>query len=262
VGLFGNIDKSRNALEGLQAEGYRREDISLIANDTDRRFSELFGDDAGSVDHPTGEDTAKGAGTGAVLGGLAGLVVGLAALTIPGIGWIIAAGPVAAILAGAGPVATTLAGAGIGAVAGGLIGPLQNMGISEHDAHFYAESVRHGGTLLVLRADDDLTQRAIDIMRDSGATSVDQGVEAFEQSSQGDEERQQQRAATNAAAAAVGAANYAGLGAPGAPGAIVGALTTRAAGNSDVDMEELDRDDSVEEESDFPERPITNRQDH
>src|SRR4029079_16854420 len=81
-------------------------------------------------------DDASGAATGAVTGGVVGGAAGLAAslmgLAIPGIGPIIAAGPIVA----------ALSGAGVGAVAGGLIGGLTDMGVSNTDAEYYAESVR------------------------------------------------------------------------------------------------------------------------
>ncbi len=69
----------------------------------------------------TADGAAAGAGVGAVLGGLAGLLVGIGALAIPGIGPIIAAGPLAA----------TLAGAGLGAATGGVIGALADAGVPE-----------------------------------------------------------------------------------------------------------------------------------
>jgi uncharacterized protein (TIGR02271 family) len=107
----------------------------------------------------------KGAGAGAALGGAAGLLVGLAALPIPGIGPIIAAGPIAA----------ALAGAGVGAVAGGGIGALTNMGIPEHEAHTLAEGIRRGGTLVTVSADDDdMADKAVEIMRDHGAIDIDE----------------------------------------------------------------------------------------
>lgn len=115
---------------------------------------------------PVEEDSAAegagvGAGVGAVIGGLGGLLVGLGALAIPGIGPVVAAGPLAAALTG-------LAGAGAGAVAGGvtggLLGALVDMGVPEENAHYYAEGVRRGGTLVTLRVSDDRTNEAVEIL--------------------------------------------------------------------------------------------------
>ena len=118
-------------------------------------------------------DDASGAATGAVTGGVVGGAAGLAAslmgLAIPGIGPIIAAGPIVA----------TLSGAGVGAVAGGLIGGLTDMGVSKTDAEYYAESVRRGGALVTVRADDSRAERAADIMRDHGAIDIERRADQW-----------------------------------------------------------------------------------
>src|SRR5580704_8652318 len=69
------------------------------------------------------EGTATGATTGAVLGGALGLLVGIGALTIPGLGPFIAAGPLMA----------TLAGLGVGGAVGGVAGALIGLGIPEYE---------------------------------------------------------------------------------------------------------------------------------
>ena len=102
-------------------------------------------------------------------GGAAGLAASLMGLAIPGIGPIIAAGPIVA----------TLSGAGVGAVAGGLIGGLTDMGVSKTDAEYYAESVRRGGALVTVRADDSRADRAADIMREHGAVDIEQRAEQW-----------------------------------------------------------------------------------
>jgi hypothetical protein len=64
----------------------------------------------------------------------------------------------------AGPLATALVGAGVGAATGGLIGALVGLGISKEDANAYAEGVRRGGSLVVVRSDDAMADRARDIL--------------------------------------------------------------------------------------------------
>ncbi|HEY7787312.1 MAG TPA: hypothetical protein VIF33_02230 [Casimicrobiaceae bacterium] len=114
----------------------------------------------GIVDDASG--AAAGAVTGGVVGGAAGLAASLMGLAIPGIGPIIAAGPIVA----------TLTGAGVGVIAGGLIGGLTDMGVSKRDAEYYAESVRRGGALVTVRADDARADRAAEIMRSHGAIDI------------------------------------------------------------------------------------------
>ena len=114
-------------------------------------------------------NAAAGAVTGGVVGGAAGLAASLAGLAIPGIGPIIAAGPIVSLLTGA----------GVGAVAGGLIGGLTDMGVSQSDAEYYAEAVRRGGALVTVRADDARAERAAEIMRAHGVVDIERRAEQW-----------------------------------------------------------------------------------
>jgi len=127
---------------------------------------------------------AEGAGAGAVgggvLGGVLGLLVGVGALAIPGIGPVLAAGPLAAALGTAG--ASTLVGAGVGAATGGIVGGLVGLGIPEEDAGMYAEGVRRGGTLVTAQVTDNLADRAAQIMGRDGTVDLDTAGETWRQS--------------------------------------------------------------------------------
>jgi len=164
VGLFDNFAEAQAAVRDLVDEGVDRSQISLTGNDARGEFANLS---STGKDHDHGSGTATGAGVGAALGGITGLLVGLGALTIPGIGPVIAAGPLAAALTGAG------VGAGVGAVAGGLIGALTDLGVPEEEAHTYAEGVRRGGTLVTVTADERLSDRVASIMNRHGAVDID-----------------------------------------------------------------------------------------
>src|ERR1019366_10091592 len=77
----------------------------------------------------------------------------LGLVAIPGLGPVVAAGGLAATAVGA------VVGGVVGAAAGGLVGALPNAGVSEEEAHVYAEAVRRGGTLVSAKvADDKLLQ--------------------------------------------------------------------------------------------------------
>lgn len=161
VGLFDSPAKAGNVVEDLVKAGCRREDISVVAKD---ERGTGIGDDAArypgkaegeGADETLGaEGLATGAGIGAVLGGAGGVLAGLGMLAIPGIGPVVAAGPIAAGLVGA---------AG-GAVAGGLIGGLVGLGVPEEESHAYAEGVRRGHTLVVARTSDEEAAAAATVM--------------------------------------------------------------------------------------------------
>jgi uncharacterized protein (TIGR02271 family) len=137
--------------------GFHRNSISLIANDADQRYASQVDQDVEM------DDTAKGAGIGAAIGGLGGLLLGLGALAIPGIGPVVAAGPIVA----------ALTGAGIGAVTGGIIGALVDLGIPEESAHVYAESVRRGNILVAAQVADDRVDAATRIMEREGLIDIE-----------------------------------------------------------------------------------------
>jgi hypothetical protein len=142
------MDNAQSAFRALQNEGFSRDEISFIAN------KEAHGDNA-----DTAADVAADAGIGAALGGVGGLLLSLAGFAIPGIGPILAAGPIVA----------ALGGAGIGAAAGGLIGALADSGIPEEHAHQYAEGVRQGDILITVHADDSRADLAARLLDENGA---------------------------------------------------------------------------------------------
>lgn len=155
--LFDSYNNASAAVSDLEAAGFARDDISLIANRTGSAGTSSYdagGDAADERVGETGAGTGTGATLGTVLGGGAGLLAGLGALAIPGIGPVVAAGWLIA----------TLTGAGVGAAAGGLLGALTQSGVGEENAHVYAEGVRRGGNLVTLRTDESRVAEAEGIM--------------------------------------------------------------------------------------------------
>ncbi|MFK2826084.1 general stress protein [Bacillus sp. B190/17] len=157
VGVYDTQMDAVEAIEDLKRKGYRTDEISVISKD--REDVEYVED---TTDTKAEEGAAAGAATGGILGGLAGVAAGAGALAIPGIGPIIAAGPIVAGLTGA------AAGAGVGGLTGALIG----MGIPEEDAERYNEYVKEGKMLVLVdrdaritNADSDLTERDRMIIR-------------------------------------------------------------------------------------------------
>jgi uncharacterized membrane protein len=163
VALFDDLNLAHRAVDDLVRSGFDRNHISVVrANREDLRTKGT----TTTTDMPDASGTAAGAGIGAILGGIAGLVVGAGALAIPGIGPIVAAGPLAA----------ALAGAGIGAATGGIIGALADAGIPETDAEYYAEGVRRGGTLVTVRSDDARTSDAMQILNRHSPVDIERRV--------------------------------------------------------------------------------------
>jgi uncharacterized protein (TIGR02271 family) len=179
VGLFDDFQDAQNVVRDLTNAGFSRESISIAANQNATGYTgngSDFNTGVGAGEHAVGKD----AGVGAGVGGVVGLLVGLGLLTVPGIGPILAAGPIVAALGAT--VGSTVVGAGIGAVAGGLIGGLTHIGVPKEHAEYYAEGVRRGGTLVTVDAADDKAQQAVDMMNGNNAVDIDTRGAAYRSS--------------------------------------------------------------------------------
>ncbi|MGE0551174.1 MAG: DUF3341 domain-containing protein [Kofleriaceae bacterium] len=163
-GLFNTRGQLETAIDGLMAEGFRPSDMSALLPDIKGTK-----DIAHEKHTKAPEGAAVGAAAGGAVGGTLGLLIGLGALAIPGLGPLIAAGPIVA----------TLAGAGVGGAVGTLTGALVGMGIPEYEAKRYESFINDGGCLLSVHADDgEWAKRARVILDRYGATGIDKTGEA------------------------------------------------------------------------------------
>lgn len=163
-GIYANREMVERAVEQLKTAGFRSEDISIL-------FPEGGGTKEFAVEKETKapEGAVTGAGAGAVVGGILGWLTGIGMLAIPGVGPLMAAGPIIAALAGAGAVGIT------GGIAGALIG----MGIPEYEAQRYEGRVKEGGILLSIHADnDDWKKKGEYILKHTGADDISDRKEA------------------------------------------------------------------------------------
>jgi hypothetical protein len=157
-GIFPDRSAVEEAVEHLRSAGFRSTDVSV-----------LFPDNKGTKDfaHEKNTKAPEGATTGGVAGGIAGGVLGwltgIGALAIPGLGPLVAAGPIVAALAGAGAVGTL----------GGIVGALVGMGIPEYEAKRYEGRIREGGILVSVHCDSsDWIKRAKEVMEQTGGQEI------------------------------------------------------------------------------------------
>jgi uncharacterized membrane protein len=158
--LFDTPSQARAAVEALEKAGFTSSEVSLVSR---------YRDDNTLADDET-SGAAAGAAAGAVIGGGTGLLAALGMIAIPGIGPLVAAGV----------LATTLAGAAGGGAVGGLIGALTDYGVSEQDAHLYAEGVRRGSSLVTVRADEARAAQAEKILDTHRPVDAGERRRAFE----------------------------------------------------------------------------------
>src|SRR6476659_3536438 len=164
-GIYPDRLAFERALEALRGAGFRNSDISAILPDRDRTTRDL----AHEINSKAPDGMATGAGTGAAIGGVLGWLVGIGALAIPGIGPLVAAGPIVAALAGAGAAGAT----------GGLVGGLIGGGIPEIEAKRFAGRIREGAYLLSVHCDDSAwAKKAEEILEATGGRDVVKTSEA------------------------------------------------------------------------------------
>ncbi len=158
-GIYPDSASFESALEALRAADFRSSDGSVILPDRNHTTRDL----AHEINSKAPEGISTGAGAGAAVGGVLGWLVGIGALAIPGIGPLVAAGPIVA----------ALAGAGAGGATGGLVGGLVGAGIPEIEAKRYAGRIREGGYLISVHCDDkEWARRAQEILENTGGRDV------------------------------------------------------------------------------------------
>jgi len=159
VGIATTYDQAERLVSRLQnQEGIAASEISVLVPDTAGTHD--FGH-VKSTKAPEG--AATGVLTGGLVGGALGLLTGIGALAIPGVGPFIAAGPLMA----------ALSGGAIGATAGGLIGALVGLGIPEYEAKTYAEKLKQGNYLISARTlDGERLGHLRDVFKDEGLEDI------------------------------------------------------------------------------------------
>jgi hypothetical protein len=164
-GIYPSAEQAERAVDTLIAAGYPSAAISVLLPDSQgtREF-------AHQKNTKAPEGTTVGVTAGGVVGGTLGVLAGVGALAIPGVGPLIAAGP---IVAG-------LAGLGVGGAVGGVVGALVGIGIPEYVAKRYEGRVKNGGTLLSVHCDTtEQISRAKDLLKGTYATDIASTVEAL-----------------------------------------------------------------------------------
>jgi hypothetical protein len=147
-----------NIVNQLKAARFSNNDISVLL--PDKHGTKDF---AHEQHTKAPEGAATGGVAGGVLGGALGWLAGIGALAIPGVGPLIAAGPILA----------ALGGAAVGGAVGGIAGALIGLGIPEYEAKRYEGKIKDGNILIsVHTADSDEVKLAKEIFKNNGAEDI------------------------------------------------------------------------------------------
>lgn len=151
VGVYENMVAAEAAVRVLDQGGFPVNQISIIGQNLQSE-KEVHG-------YITTGDVAKsGAGTGAWMGGIFGLLIGAAFIWVPGFGPLIVAGPFAAALLGG------VEGAVAGAAGGGLLGALVGWGVSKQHIVKYEEHLKGGKYLVIAHGSQEEIEKAKSVL--------------------------------------------------------------------------------------------------
>lgn len=157
VGIFDSSRDAETAAHQVKDHGLRTDDISIIAKDESGQTTQTTGTFTDQT-HPINDNISGGTMTGGVLGGLAGLLLGMGTMVIPGLGVIAAAGPIAGLLSGA--------------LTGGIVGGLVDLGIPEEAGRKYEADVKQGRILWSMKTQDQNVTKVTDILKSCGAKDI------------------------------------------------------------------------------------------
>ncbi len=157
-GIYTTPRQDETAVETLISAGFSNQDISVLF--PDKQTTKEF---AHEKNTKAPEGTTTGVISGGAIGGTLGLLAGIGALAIPGLGPFIAAGPIMG----------ALAGVGAGGAIGGVVGALVGMGMPEYEAKRYEGRVKNGGVLLSVHCESSQeVDRAKEILKRTAAEDI------------------------------------------------------------------------------------------
>lgn len=166
VGVFSEESEAIQAMQQLMEIGFGQDEISVLAEEPER-FSVRS-----NINVQTPHDINRGAATGAITGsvvvGFGALIAQLGALAIPGIGPVLALGPIAAVVTG------LVAGGAVGGALGALLG----LGINKEEAKLYEQNLKNGDILVIVEAANDQYEAAAKTLhRTTGPRSIVQSID-------------------------------------------------------------------------------------
>ena len=168
VDVYDNMAKAEEAIHKLDRGGFPIKQVSIVARNLESE-KEVHG-------YIDSGDVAKiGAGTGAWVGGIFGLLVGVAFIWVPGFGPLLVAGPLAAALLGG------IEGAVAGGAGGGLLGALVGWGVSKKQIIKYEERLKGGKYLVIAHGSAEEVNKARNIL--AGASVEDLEAHALMEAS-------------------------------------------------------------------------------
>lgn len=153
IAYYNSREDAESSVSRLREKGFGDNEISILSRED--------GESSSSDSEMSFQDQnlTDGTVTGGAIGGLAGLAMGAGALLIPGLGPIIAAGPLAGVLTGA--------------LTGGVAGGLIDFGIPEESSRKFEGHLQSGKVLAIIKTEDKKAMEAVRIMDETGGKDIE-----------------------------------------------------------------------------------------
>ncbi|HYO25601.1 MAG TPA: hypothetical protein VEQ85_11715 [Lacipirellulaceae bacterium] len=157
VGIFPSTESAHESLEKLEGQGWRSDQLSLIARGNEERLGVL-------ASHQHGDVSEKSAAMGSAVGAGLGLLAGSSLFIIPGLGPVLFAGAMASGITGG--------------LVGGLVGAMGGWGIKDDSVQKYEDALKQGKAVLVLTGDPEQLARGRAELLASSAETVEMHAES------------------------------------------------------------------------------------
>lgn len=167
IGVFPNKEAADVVFLNLVKAGYRNQDISVVIKE-----DLVLNKESGRKGGIASSYLASGILSGGLIGGFTGILVGLSAILVPGLGAVLIAGPLASMLGIGGAAAVTISGVVTGVLAGGLAAGLVEIGLEKNIANFYERKVKDGEVLVCVPVAEKTISQVRQIFTDHGGVYI------------------------------------------------------------------------------------------
>jgi hypothetical protein len=161
IGVYDDIERAQAAIKRLADSGFPMDRVSIVGKD-------LMSETQLNGFVTTGDFAKTGATVGAWVGGLFGLLTGVAVLFVPGVGPLVALGPLAA----------GVTGAAEGAAWTGILGAIIGHFVAKQHIPKFEEHIAAGRYLVVVQGSPDDSARARTLLGEGAREVQDSMPEA------------------------------------------------------------------------------------
>ena len=162
IGTFKSCQDTKEALSQLLVSGFPKENVSVIAKDSESEERLSRGNVKDPVATEAQKSVASGTVKGTTVGGLGNLLVGLSSVVIPGVGSLLTIGSMGKTLA------VSVADAGNEATTDSLVRAFTEVSIPEDRARLYSNRISQGDYVVIIEGTQEEITKAESLLSEQG----------------------------------------------------------------------------------------------